>query len=114
MKKIESIIRPHLLEAVGAALERIGISGLTITEVKGLGRQKGRKEPRWLRSAPETGDFHAKLKIEALVSDRLVDAAIDAVLIAAKTGSYGDGKVFVYSIDESDAGYQEVRGEPAA
>jgi nitrogen regulatory protein P-II 1 len=115
VKKIESIIRPHLLEAVGTALHRVGVCDLIVTEVRGLGRQKGNGEPRWNRSGHATGDFLPKVKIEGLVPDHLVDAAIDAVLIVAKTGRYGDGKVFVYGLETAHETEQaEERGEPAA
>jgi nitrogen regulatory protein P-II 1 len=112
LKKIESIVRPHLLSAVTTALQRVGVTGMTATEVKGVGRQKGRRE--WRRGDESAGDFLPKAKIEALVPDHLADAAIDAVMIAAQTGKYGDGKVFVYSLDQSVGIDASERGEPAA
>jgi nitrogen regulatory protein P-II 1 len=115
LKKIECVVRPQVLEAVGAALQRLGVTGLIVTEVMGIARQRGQAEPRWIGSrAVDGGDLRPKLKIEALVPDLLVDAAIDAVLIAAKTGRYGDGKVFVTSLDDSTSIANEERGEPAA
>jgi nitrogen regulatory protein PII len=98
MKKIESIVRPHLLDAVKNALQEVGIVGMTVTEVKGFGRQKGHTET--YRGSEYKVDFLPKLKIEVAVTDNLVDPAIDAVLKTAKTGKFGDGKIFVSSLEQ--------------
>jgi len=98
MKKIESIVRPHLLEAVKSALQEVGITGMTISEVKGYGRQKGHTET--YRGIEYQIDFVPKIKIEVVLADGLVQGAIDAILKAAKTGKFGDGKIFVSSVEE--------------
>jgi nitrogen regulatory protein P-II 1 len=98
MKKIESIVRPHLLDAVKAALQEVGVTGMTVSEVKGFGRQKGHTET--YRGSEYKVEFVPKVEIEIAVPDALVDAAVDAVLKAAKTGKFGDGKVFVSSLED--------------
>jgi nitrogen regulatory protein P-II 1 len=98
MKKIESIIRPHLLDAVKAALQEVGVVGMTVIEVKGFGRQKGHTET--YRGAEYKVDLIPKVKIEVALPDELVDAAVDAILKTARTGKFGDGKVFVSSLEE--------------
>ncbi len=98
MKKIESIIRPHLLEAVKNALQEIGVVGMTITEVKGYGRQKGHTET--YRGIEYQIDFLPKVKIEVVLPEELTSAAIDAIIKTAKTGKFGDGKIFVTDIEE--------------
>jgi nitrogen regulatory protein P-II 1 len=98
MKKIETIIRPHLLDAVKIALQEVGVVGMTITEVKGFGRQKGHTET--YRGSEYNVDFLPKLKIEVALPEELVDKAVDAVVKTARTGKFGDGKVFVASIEE--------------
>jgi nitrogen regulatory protein P-II 1 len=98
MKKIEAIIKPHLLERVKDALEQVGVSGMTITEVKGFGRQKGHTET--YRGSEYKVEFLPKVKIEVVLADELLDPAIDAVLKAAKTGHLGDGKVFVFNLED--------------
>lgn len=98
MRKIESIIRPHLLDAVKNALQEVGIVGLTITEVKGFGRQKGHTET--YRGSEYKLEFLPKVKIEVVLPDELVDHAIDAILKTAKTGKFGDGKIFVVPVEE--------------
>jgi nitrogen regulatory protein P-II 1 len=98
MKKIEAIIKPHLLEKVKDALEQVGVSGMTITEVKGFGRQKGHTET--YRGSEYKVEFLPKVKIEVVLADELLDPAIDAVLKAAKTGHLGDGKVFVINLED--------------
>jgi nitrogen regulatory protein P-II 1 len=98
MKKIESIIRPHVLDAVKTALQDIGVAGMTITEVKGFGRQKGHTET--YRGSEYTVDFLPKVKIEVVLPEDLVDAAVDAILKTAKTGKFGDGKIFVIPVEE--------------
>ncbi len=98
MKKIETIIRPHLLDAVKIALQEVGVVGMTITEVKGFGRQKGHTET--YRGSEYQVDFLPKLKIEIALPEELVEKAVDAVVKTARTGKFGDGKVFVSSIEE--------------
>jgi nitrogen regulatory protein P-II 1 len=98
MRKIDAIIRPHLLEAVKNALQEVGITGMTITEVKGFGRQKGHTET--YRGSEYTVDLIPKIKIEVVVPDEMVDHVIDAVAKTAKTGKFGDGKIFVASVEE--------------
>jgi nitrogen regulatory protein P-II 1 len=98
MKKIESIIRPHLLDAVKNALQEVGVVGMTITEVKGFGRQKGHTET--YRGSEYQVDFLPKLKIEVALPEDLVEKAVEAVVKTGRTGKFGDGKVFVTSLDE--------------
>ncbi|HEV7401843.1 MAG TPA: P-II family nitrogen regulator [Chthoniobacteraceae bacterium] len=99
MKKIEAIIKPFKLEEVKDALAEVGIEGMTVTEVKGFGRQKGHTEI--YRGSEYTVDFLPKIKIEIVLGDSLVEAAMAAIIKAAKTGKIGDGKVFVGPIDEA-------------
>jgi len=99
MRKIDAIIRPHLLEAVKNALQEVGITGMTITEVKGFGRQKGHTET--YRGSEYTVDLIPKIKIEVVVPDEMVDHVIDAVAKTAKTGKFGDGKIFVAPVEEA-------------
>jgi len=96
MKLITAIIKPHVLDEVRDELARAGVQGLTVTEVKGFGRQKGHTE--MYRGAEYTVDFVPKMKIETVVSDQLVESASNAITRAARTGSIGDGKVFVSEI----------------
>src|SRR4029453_4707537 len=98
MKKVEAIVRPHLLEAVKTALQEVGIVGMTVTEVKGFGRQKG--PPETYRGSEYKAEFLPKIKIEIALGDELVEQAVEAVLKTAKTGKFGDGKVFVSSLDD--------------
>ena len=98
MKKLECIIRPHLLEAVKNALQEAGIIGMTISEVKGYGRQKGHTET--YRGSEYNIDFLPKVMVEVVVAGDQVDSAIDAVTRAARTGKFGDGKIFVSPVDE--------------
>src|SRR5437773_4633280 len=93
MKKIEAIIKPFKLEDVKETLSSIGVEGMTVTEVKGFGRQKGHTEI--YRGSEYTVDFLPKIKLETVVSDSLVDQATAAIIKAAKTGKIGDGKIFV-------------------
>lgn len=111
MKKIESIIRPHLLEAVKNALQEVGIVGMTITEVKGFGRQKGHTET--YRGSEYKVDFLPKVKIEVLLPDETVEIAIDAILKTAKTGKFGDGKIFITAVEEVVRIRTGERGEQA-
>ncbi|HEV7802065.1 MAG TPA: P-II family nitrogen regulator [Burkholderiales bacterium] len=98
MKKIEAIFKPFKLDEVREALSEIGVSGLTVTEVKGFGRQKGHTE--LYRGAEYVVDFLPKVKVDVVVPDNLLDSAIDAVIKAARTGKIGDGKIFVSSVDQ--------------
>ncbi len=97
MKKIEAIIRHFKLEDVKQALTQINVIGMTVTECKGFGRQKGHKEQ--YRGAEYTVDFLPKTKVEVIVSDTQVQAAIDAIIAGARTGKIGDGKIFVSNLD---------------
>jgi len=98
MKKIEAIIKPFKLDEVREALSEIGISGLTVTEVKGFGRQKGHTE--LYRGAEYVVDFLPKIKIEVVVNDEHIDTAIEAIIKAARTGKIGDGKIFVMAVEQ--------------
>jgi nitrogen regulatory protein P-II 1 len=98
MKQIIAIIKPFKLDEVREALAEVGVSGLTVTEVKGFGRQKGHTE--LYRGAEYVVDFLPKVKIEAVVDEKVVDAAVDAIIKAARTGKIGDGKIFVRSVDQ--------------
>lgn len=98
MKKIEAIIKPFKLDEVREALSEIGVSGLTVTEVKGFGRQKGHTE--LYRGAEYVVDFLPKVKIEVVVAATLVESAIEAIVRAARTGKIGDGKVFVTNVEQ--------------
>ena len=98
MKRITAIIKPFKLDEVREALAAVGINGLTVTEVKGFGRQKGHTE--LYRGAEYVVDFLPKVKIDIVVADQAVDGAVDAILQAARTGRIGDGKIFVSSVDQ--------------
>lgn len=98
MKKIEAIIKPFKLDEVREALSEVGVTGLTVTEVKGFGRQKGHTE--LYRGAEYVVDFLPKIKVEVIVADATVDAALEAILKAARTGKIGDGKIFVMPIEQ--------------
>ena len=98
MKQITAIIKPFKLDEVREALAEVGVSGLTVTEVKGFGRQKGHTE--LYRGAEYVVDFLPKVKVEAVVDDAVVDAAVDAVIKAARTGKIGDGKIFVQAVEQ--------------
>jgi nitrogen regulatory protein P-II 1 len=98
MKKIEAIIKPFKLDDVREALSDIGVNGLTVTEVKGFGRQKGHTE--LYRGAEYVVDFLPKIKLELVVADTIVDTAVDAIIKAAHTGKIGDGKIFVTTVDQ--------------
>ena len=99
MKKIEAIVKPFKLDEVREALSEIGVTGLTVTEVKGFGRQKGHTE--LYRGAEYVVDFLPKVKVEVVVEDNLVDNVVEAITEAARTGRIGDGKIFVSPIDEA-------------
>jgi nitrogen regulatory protein P-II 1 len=98
MKKIEAIIKPFKLDEVKEALQEVGVQGLTVTETKGFGRQKGHTE--LYRGAEYVVDFLPKVKIEIVLVDDQVERAVDAIQRAARTGRIGDGKIFISSIDE--------------
>jgi nitrogen regulatory protein P-II 1 len=98
MKKIEAIIKPFKLDEVREALSEIGVTGLTVTEVKGFGRQKGHTE--LYRGAEYVVDFLPKVKIELVITAAQVDAALEAIVNAARTGKIGDGKIFVTSVEK--------------
>lgn len=111
MKKIEAIIKPFKLDEVKDALNEIGIQGMTVTEVKGFGRQKGHTE--LYRGAEYVVDFIPKIKIEIVTSDSLAPMVVDAIEKAAKTGKIGDGKIFVYTIEDVVRIRTGERGETA-
>ena len=111
MKKIEAIIKPFKLEEVKDALGEVGIEGMTVSEVKGFGRQKGHTEI--YRGSEYTVDFLPKIKVELVVADNRVEAAVTAIVKAAKTGKIGDGKVFVLPLDEVVRIRTDERGESA-
>jgi nitrogen regulatory protein P-II 1 len=98
MKKIEAIIKPFKLDEVREALSEIGITGLTVTEVKGFGRQKGHTE--LYRGAEYVVDFLPKIKLELVIADNLVEACMEAIIKAARTGKIGDGKIFVSAVEQ--------------
>ena len=98
MKKIEAVIKPFKLDEVREALSEIGANGLTVTEVKGFGRQKGHTE--LYRGAEYVVDFLPKIKIELVVTDEMVEAAMEAIIKAAHTGKIGDGKIFVSGVEQ--------------
>ena len=111
MKLVIAIIKPFKLEEVKAALSDLGVEGMTVTEVKGFGRQKGHTEI--YRGSEYTVDFLPKVKIEIAMADDSVGAAIDAIVKAAKTGKIGDGKVFVVPLEEVVRIRTDERGETA-
>ena len=111
MKKIEAIIKPFKLEEVKDALGEVGIEGMTVSEVKGFGRQKGHTEI--YRGSEYTVDFLPKIKLELVVADSDVDGAVSAIVKSAKTGKIGDGKVFVSEIIEAIRIRTEEKGEQA-
>ena len=111
MKKIEAIIKPFRLTDVKDALNELGIQGMTVSEVKGFGRQKGHTEI--YRGSEYTVDFLPKVKIETVVADHQKDAAVAAIVKAAKTGKIGDGKVLISSIEEAVRIRTDERGDSA-
>lgn len=111
MKKIEAIIKPFKLEEVKDALAEIGVEGMTVTEVKGFGRQKGHTEI--YRGSEYTVDFLPKIKIEVVVTDAVVEGATAAIVKAAKTGKIGDGKVFILGVAEAVRIRTDETGEKA-
>jgi len=111
MKKIEAIIKPFKMEDVKEALAGLGVEGMTVSEVKGFGRQKGHTEI--YRGSEYTVDFLPKLKLEVVLADANVQAAVEAIVKAAKTGKIGDGKVFVSSIENAVRIRTEETGDQA-
>ena len=111
MKKIEAIVKPFKLEEVKDAIAGAGVEGMTVTEVKGFGRQKGHTEI--YRGSEYTVDFLPKLKIEIVVADDLADDVVGAIIKSAKTGKIGDGKVFVSNIESATRIRTEEKGEHA-
>jgi len=111
MKKIDAIIKPFKLEEVKEALSELGIEGMTVTEVKGFGRQKGHTEI--YRGSEYTVDFLPKIKLEIVLTDALVDSAASAIVKAAKTGKIGDGKIFISTIEEAVRIRTEETGDKA-
>ena len=111
MKKIDAIIKPFKLEDVKEALAGLGVEGMTVTEVKGFGRQKGHTEI--YRGSEYTVDFLPKIKIEVVLADNMVASAVDAIVKAAKTGKIGDGKVFVSPVENVIRIRTEETGEDA-
>jgi nitrogen regulatory protein P-II 1 len=111
VKKIEAIIKPFKIEDVKESLAAVGVQGMTVSEVKGFGRQKGHTEI--YRGSEYTVDFLPKLKLEIVLSDDLVESAVEAIVKAARTGKIGDGKVFVLPIDQAIRIRTEERGDNA-
>ncbi len=111
MKKIEAIVRPHKADEVREALLEAGIRGMTIMEVRGIGRQKGHREV--YRGSEYQIDFLPKMKIDVVVTDALLETAVRAILKAAKTGEVGDGKLFISTIDEAIRVRTEEAGDDA-
>lgn len=99
MKKIEAVVKPFKLDEVKEALQEIGIQGITITDVRGFGRQKGHTE--LYRGAEYVVDFLPKVKIEVVVEDQMVERVVEAIIQAARTGRIGDGKIFIIPVDEA-------------
>lgn len=111
MKKVEAIVKPFKLDEVKDALSSVGITGMTVTEVKGFGRQKGHTEI--YRGSEYTVDFLPKLKLEIVLDDHEADGVVEAIVKAAKTGKIGDGKVFVSAIDDAIRIRTEEKGAAA-
>jgi nitrogen regulatory protein PII len=111
MKKIEAIIKPFKLEEVKDALGEVGVEGMTVSEVKGFGRQKGHTEI--YRGSEYTVDFLPKIKVEVVLDDQQLEQAVNAIIKAAKTGKIGDGKVFISTIDEAVRIRTEEKGKAA-
>jgi nitrogen regulatory protein P-II 1 len=99
MKKVEAIIRPHVLENVKDALQSLGMLGMTISEVKGFGRQKGQTEV--YRGSEYKVEFVPKVKVEIVLDDEILDSVVEAIVKTARTGKFGDGKIFVYPVEEA-------------
>ena len=108
MKKIEAIVQPSRFDAVKTALQDVGVEGMTVSEVRGHGRQKGHTEV--YRGREYTVDLLPKIKIELVIPDNLVDAAVDAILQSASTGKIGDGKIFISKVDQAIRIRNQERG----
>jgi len=111
MKKVEAVVRPHLLDAVKTALQEVGIVGMTVTEVKGFGRQKGHTET--YRGSEYQVDFLPKVKIEVAVPVEILERVIEAIVRSGKTGKFGDGKIFVTNLEDAVRIRTGERGEEA-
>ncbi len=111
MKKVEAVVRPHLLDAVKTALQEVGVVGMTVSEVKGFGRQKGHTET--YRGSEYKVDFLPKVKVEVAIPNELVEKVIEAVVRSGKTGKFGDGKIFVANLDDAVRIRTGERGEDA-
>src|SRR5262249_10735648 len=111
MKKIEAIVRPHLLDAVRNALQEVGVAGMTISEVQGYGRQKGHTET--YRGTEYQIEFIPKIKLEVIVPEDLEDSVVEAIMKTGRTGKFGDGKIFVFAIDDVVRIRTGERGEAA-
>ncbi len=111
MKKVEAVIKPFKLDDVKTALTQVGVQGLTVTEVRGFGRQKGHKEQ--YRGAEYTVDLVPKVKIEVVVADGVVATVVEAITKAARTGEIGDGKIFVYALEQVTRIRTGEKGEAA-
>jgi len=111
MRKVEAIIRPHKIEDVRQALQDVGVRGMTVTEVKGIGRQKGHSE--FYRGSEYTIDFIPKMKLEIVLSDELLDRVVDIIVKTARTGEVGDGKVFIFNVDDAVRVRTQEAGEQA-
>ena len=111
MKKVDAVIRPHLLDAVRNALHEVNVTGMTISEVQGYGRQKGHTET--YRGAEYQIEFIPKIKIEVVVPDEVEGAAVEAIIKTARTGKFGDGKIFVVPLDDVVRIRTGERGEAA-
>ena len=111
MKKIEAIIRPHLLDAVRNALQEVGVAGMTIGEVQGFGRQKGHTET--YRGTEYQIEFIPKIKLEVIVPEDIEDNVVDAITKTARTGKFGDGKIFITGLDDVIRIHTGERGEAA-
>jgi nitrogen regulatory protein PII len=111
MKKVEAIIKPYKLDEVKTALTQVGVQGLTVTEVRGFGRQKGHKEQ--YRGAEYTIDLVPKVKVEVVVGDAALNSVVEAIMKAARTGEIGDGKIFVYSLESATRIRTGEKGESA-
>jgi nitrogen regulatory protein P-II 1 len=111
MKKIETVIRPHLLDTVKNALQEVGVVGMTVSEVRGFGRQKGHTET--YRGAEYKVEFLPKVKVEIAVPRERLDAAVEAILMTARTGKFGDGKIFISDLQDAVRIRTGERGEEA-
>ena len=111
MKKVEAVIRPHLLDAVRNALHEVNVTGMTISEVQGYGRQKGHTET--YRGTEYQIEFIPKIKIEVVISEEIEDSVVEAIMKTARTGKFGDGKIFVLELDDAIRIRTGERGEAA-